>query len=138
MKKMFSALLIGGLLVSSITIFATKAQQKGRAAQQISANGQQDTPLQIVYFMDTEEFLAHYEGLMEQGHTYTLALEPGKGIYIVGSTITNNAGWLILGQHDFSTKDKIKFAKWCNDQLNAGKVLTIGKDKDGTYWADVK
>lgn len=132
MKKLFFSLLIGGTFVNCTMI----AQAKANHIIPFSSA----TVPQQVYFHDVEEFLAQYEPLLNQGHVYTLALEPGKGIYIVSSPASLNSGTDLLAvrQHSFSSKDKLKFAKWCNEQLNKGNILTIGKDKDGTYWADIK
>lgn len=38
-------------------------------------------------------------------------------------------------KHDFQSKDSIKFARWCDKQLKAGKCLKIGKTGD-YYHAD--
>lgn len=132
MKKLFFSLLIGGVLVNCTVIARTAANHLTPVSS--------TTVWQQVYFHDVEEFLAHYEASLDQGNVYTLALERGKGIYIVGAstTISSTTELFAVRQHSFSTKDKLKFAKWCNEQLEKGNVLTIGKDKDGTYWADIR
>ncbi|MBC9910274.1 hypothetical protein [Chitinophaga varians] len=132
MKKLLFSVLVGGIFVNCTMISTVAANHVSPVSS--------TTVLQQVYFHDVEEFLAQYEPLLNQGHVYTLALEPGKGVYIVSSpaSISSATDLLAVRQHSYSTKDRLKFAKWCNDQLNKGNVLTIGKDKDGTYWADIK
>lgn len=132
MKKLLFSVLIGGIIVNCTMISPV-------AANHVSPASSTTVPQQV-YFHDVEEFLAQYDVLLNQGHLYTLALEPGKGIYIVSSPASINSvtDLLAVRAHSYSTKDKLKFAQWCNEQLNKGNVLTIGKDKDGTYWADIK
>ncbi|WP_212004493.1 hypothetical protein [Chitinophaga sp. HK235] len=131
MKKLFFSLVAGGILVSNVAISNVKAN--------LVVNPTYVSVPQQVYFQDAEEFLAQYDALLSKGNVYTLALETGKGIYIVGVSSRRDQGPAALAaKHSFTSKDKLEFAKWCNKQLNAGKVLTIGKDADGTYWGDVK
>ncbi|RBL90693.1 hypothetical protein [Chitinophaga flava] len=129
MKKLFFSLVAGGVLVSNVAISNVKVNP-------IVSPTYVSVPQQV-YFQDTEEFLDQYDALLSKGNVYTLALEPGKGIYIVGVSSRRDQGLFAEVKHDYSSKDKLAFAKWCDKQISAGKKLTIGKDADGTYWADV-
>lgn len=85
------------------------------------------------------ENLNYFTALYENGDTMTLFLSEGKvdqTLNKVKKDFQNQV--LSVGKHDYTTKNKIKFARWCDKQLKAGHTLTIGYNKEtGTYWGDI-
>ena len=85
-----------------------------------------------LFFPNIDEFLGYFDALYYEGDVYTLEKHPE------GISYDQETNYTTTGKHDFESKKKLEFARWCDEQLSKGKKLTIGKEPDGTYWTDIK
>jgi len=79
-----------------------------------------------------DEMLNYFDALYQPGDEITFSMNQSTGeVCITGTQPVPPPQF-----HKKETTNKYAFAKWCNDQLNAGNCLHAGKSGD-TYWADI-
>lgn len=124
---LFSVAVIGLSLTSCEQEAISESEVKSETLKQSAKAMQED-----VLFASVDEFLDYFDALYREGDVYSLIQYPE------GIDIEQETEYTTTAKHDYETKNRIKFARWCDEQLEAGKTLTIGKKADGTYWADIK
>lgn len=125
-------IIAGGVIALCLSLTACEQEEINQHEGQKESLQNYSAKSDDVLFNSVDEFLDYYDALYQEGDVYTLIKQPG------GIAIEKESSYVTTNKHDYETKDKIKFARWCDKQLDAGKTLTVGKKADGTYWADIK
>lgn len=104
-------------------------------SKSLHATNETVTTSQLQLYPEVSEIIDYYTVLYEQGDILELSLHQKK---VETKYVQETTHKTFAEKHDFTTTSKLKFARWCAEQLEAGHVLTIGYNKEtGTYWGDI-